>query len=123
MFGRPVIASAIAALQERVQPSVNGFTFPARDARALANLIVSLAGNEPQWLKVNRTIEQPWTELEMLEAHERAWKEVRANQPRLVPDSKLSLEAILIKAADRVVEAGEHKRPRRSKSKRSLAEL
>jgi glycosyltransferase involved in cell wall biosynthesis len=76
MFGRPVIASAIAGLKERVQPNVNGFTFPARDSRALADLLASLAGNEQQWLKVNRTIEQPWTETEMIEAHESVWREI-----------------------------------------------
>jgi len=77
MFGRPVIASAIAGLKERVQPNVNGFTFPARDSRALADLLASLAGNEQQWLKINRTIEQPWTETEMIEAHESVWREMR----------------------------------------------
>ena len=76
MFGRPVIASAIAGLRERVQPNVNGFTFPARDSRALADLLASLAGNEQQWLKVNRSIEQPWTEMEMIEAHESVWREL-----------------------------------------------
>jgi glycosyltransferase involved in cell wall biosynthesis len=76
MFGRPVIASAIAGLKERVQPNVNGFTFPARDSRALADLLASLAGNEQQWLKVNRAIEQPWTEMEMIEAHESVWREL-----------------------------------------------
>ena len=77
MFGRPVIASAIAGLKERVRPNVNGFTFPARDSRALADLLATLAGNEQQWLKVNRLIEQPWTETEMLEAHESMWRETQ----------------------------------------------
>jgi glycosyltransferase involved in cell wall biosynthesis len=77
MFGRPVIASAIAGLEERVQPNVNGFTFPARDSRALADLLASLAGNDQQWIEVNRAIEQPWTEMEMLEAHECVWKELQ----------------------------------------------
>jgi len=76
MFGRPVIASAIAGLKERIQPNVNGFSFPARDSRALADLIASLAGNEGQWLKINQSIEQPWTEIDMLEAHESVWREV-----------------------------------------------
>ncbi len=38
MFGRPVIASDIAALRDRVQDGVNGFKFPARNAQALADL-------------------------------------------------------------------------------------
>lgn len=77
MFGRPVIASDIAGLKERIEPQSNGFTFPVRDSRALADLIASLAGDEQQWLKLNRTIEQPWTEIEMLEAHESMWREIR----------------------------------------------
>jgi glycosyltransferase involved in cell wall biosynthesis len=89
MFGRPAIASSIGGLKERVRPNVNGFTFPARDSRGLADLIVSLAGNEQQWLKVNRTIEQPWTEFEMLEAHESAWKELQAKQNRSLSGAQL----------------------------------
>jgi glycosyltransferase involved in cell wall biosynthesis len=77
MFGRPVVAAAIAGLKERVQPNINGFTFPARDSRALADLLVSLAGNDQQWLEVNRAIEQPWTEMEMLEAHQKVWREIQ----------------------------------------------
>jgi glycosyltransferase involved in cell wall biosynthesis len=90
MFGRPVVASDIAALKERIQPGINGFTFPIRDSRALADLIASLAGNEQQWLKVNRTIEQPWTEMEMLEAHESVWRELQTKQYSLVPETKPS---------------------------------
>ena len=77
MFGRPVVAAAIAGLKERVQPNVNGFTFPARDSRALADLLASLAGNDQQWVEVNRAIEQPWTEMEMLEAHQKVWREIQ----------------------------------------------
>jgi glycosyltransferase involved in cell wall biosynthesis len=75
MFGRPVVASAIAGLKERVISGVNGFTFPVRDARALADLMTTLVGNEVQWQNVNRSIEPPWTEIEMLEAHVSVWKE------------------------------------------------
>ena len=81
MFGRPVIASAIAGLKERVIPGVNGFTFPARDSRALADLMASLVGDEQQWTAVNRSIEQPMTEIEMLEAHEGGWEEFAAKRP------------------------------------------
>ena len=75
MFGRPVIASAIAALEERVIPDLNGFTFPARDARALADLMASLVGNEDRWRAVNASIEQPWSDTEMLDAHLSVWEE------------------------------------------------
>jgi len=80
MFGRPVIASAIAGLKERVVPGVNGFTFPARDSRALADLLTSLIGDEQQWKTVNRSIEAPWTEAEMLEAHLSVWEELAAQK-------------------------------------------
>ena len=112
MFGRPVIASAIAGLKERVQPGVNGFTFPARDARALADLIVSLAGNEQQWLKVNRTIEQPWTEFEMLEAHESAWREARPPVPRGRDRAPVGAELVM-ESIDAAAE------PRRNRNARS----
>lgn len=75
MFGRPVVASAIAGLKERVIPGINGYTFTARDSRVLADLLVSLVGNEQQWQQVNRSIEVPWTEMEMLEAHVSVWEE------------------------------------------------
>jgi glycosyltransferase involved in cell wall biosynthesis len=75
MFGRPVVASGIAGLKERVTPGVTGFTFPARDSRALADLLTTLVGNEQQWQQVNRSIEAPWTEVEMLEAHLSVWEE------------------------------------------------
>jgi glycosyltransferase involved in cell wall biosynthesis len=78
MFGRPVIASAIGGLKERIADGANGFTFPTRDARALADLMVSLAGNEQKWIKANTQIKQPWSEVDMLAAHETLWGEARA---------------------------------------------
>lgn len=123
MFGRPVIASAIAGLKERVMPNVNGFTFPARDSRALADLIASLAGDEQQWLKVNRTIEQPWTEIEMLEAYESAWQEVQTKQYRLISEAVRSIAAIVAKVPEQAVEIDEKSRPKRPKLKRSHAAM
>jgi glycosyltransferase involved in cell wall biosynthesis len=78
-----VVASAIAGLKERITPGGNGFTFPARDSRALADLMASLVGNEPQWLKVNRGIEQPMTDVEMLETHESVWQDIAARRSSL----------------------------------------
>ncbi len=75
MFGRPVIASAIAGLKERVIPDVNGFTFPARDSRALAELMITLIDDERRWINVNESLEQPWTDIEMLNAHLSVWEE------------------------------------------------
>ena len=45
MFGRPVIATSIGALAERVRDGIDGFTFPLRDARALGELIAALCGD------------------------------------------------------------------------------
>ena len=123
MFGRPVIASAIAGLKERVQSGVNGFTFPARDSRALADLIASLAGNEQQWLKVNRMIEKPWTEMEMLDAHESAWEELGTKPYRLVSEPEPSKATIIAEATEPVIEFGEKSKSKRPKSKRPYAAL
>ena len=79
MFGRPVVASAIAGLEERVVPKKNGFTFLPRDSRSLAELMLKLAGNEQQWIATNRSIEQPWTDEEMLDAHLSLWREFSAS--------------------------------------------
>jgi glycosyltransferase involved in cell wall biosynthesis len=90
MFGRPVIASAIAGLKERVVPGQNGFTFPPRDARALADLLASLVGDERKWQQAHRGIEPPWSEAEMLEAHLSVWKEFAAS--RDAPPEQLEAE-------------------------------
>lgn len=75
MFGRPVIVSAIGGLGERVRDGVDGFTFPARDARALADLIGRLAGAESEWLRLAGGIEPPWSDSQMLEAYLTIWSE------------------------------------------------
>jgi glycosyltransferase involved in cell wall biosynthesis len=97
MFGRPVIASSIAALRERVIPGVNGFTFTVRDSRALADLLTTLVGNEQQWQQVNRSIEAPWTEIEMLEAHVSVWEEFARTRDRVTSSLLDSSEALLVK--------------------------
>ena len=78
MFGRPVIASAVGALAERVRPGAGGFSFPNRDARALAQLIAELAGDVAAWQAANAAIVPPWSETAMLEAHLRLWRETFA---------------------------------------------
>jgi glycosyltransferase involved in cell wall biosynthesis len=75
MFGRPVIASNIAGLKERVSAGKNGFTFSPRDSRGLADVMAALIGNEQQWIKTNQSINQVTTDAEMLEAHESVWRE------------------------------------------------
>ncbi len=77
MLGRPVIASAIGALEERIIPGVNGYLFPPRDARALCELLASLAGNSAKWIAANAGIEPPMTEDDMLEGYATMWQELR----------------------------------------------
>jgi hypothetical protein len=81
MFGRPVIASDIAALRDRVQDGVNGFKFPVRNAQALADLMVSLIGDEQQWQSVNRTIEPIWNDIDMLNGYVSIWQEFKDKRP------------------------------------------
>jgi hypothetical protein len=61
---------------------VNGFTFPVRDSHALATLMASLADNEAQWKTVNASIEQPWTDADMLAAYATIWDEFRDTRNR-----------------------------------------
>ncbi len=101
MFGRPVIASSIAALKERITPGVDGFTFPVRDSHALADLMVSLIGNEKQWVNVNSSIERPWTDADMLDAYVSVWQEFseqkaaagKLNAPRVGVDGEEGIPA------------------------------
>ena len=69
MFGRPVIASDIGGLGERVRDAVDGFKFPARDAASLALLLLKATGNEAEWMRMNRQIAMPRQLDEMLDAH------------------------------------------------------
>ncbi len=69
MFGRPVIASDIGGLGERVRDAVDGFKFPARDAGSLASLLLKATGNEAEWMRMNRQLAVPWKPKDMLDAH------------------------------------------------------
>ena len=75
MFGRPVIASDIGGLSERVRDGIGGVTFPVRDARALADQIARLAGAESEWVSLSSAIEAPWNDRQMLDAHLTVWGE------------------------------------------------
>ncbi len=86
MFGRPVIASEIGALEERIIPGVNGYLFPPRDARTLADLLASLAGNLAKWIAANAGIEPPMTDDDMLEGYATMWEELRESGRALPRD-------------------------------------
>jgi glycosyltransferase involved in cell wall biosynthesis len=92
MFGRPVVAAAIGALGERITDGVNGFTFPARDAKGLADVIARLAGDERKWLAAASGITQPWSEFQMLDAHMSVWSQARDRIRHGFSPSEASLE-------------------------------
>ena len=87
MFGRPVIASRIAALEERVVDGVGGVTFPIRDSQALARLMRSLVGNQTQWSAMNTAIKRSWSDADMLDAHISLWEEFKRG-PSSVADAR-----------------------------------
>ena len=77
MFGRPVIASAIGGLAERITDGVDGLLVPPRDAEALADRMTGVVGNETLWQKLNGGIKRTWSEGDMLQAHVRLWGEMK----------------------------------------------
>ena len=119
MFGRPVIASSIAALKERVIPGINGLTFTVRDSRALADVMASAVGNERQWLTLNQGIEQPWSELEMLDSYVSVWEEFaglrRAAAPPenclIAPEPKMTITRSKDKPSKRAPKSSDVKKP------------
>jgi len=73
MFGRPVIATAIGALAERIRDRIDGRLFPLRDARALAGIIASVCGDVGQWNRLASGIAPPPTREAMFAAYLRLW--------------------------------------------------
>jgi glycosyltransferase involved in cell wall biosynthesis len=59
MFGRPVIASNIGAMAERVRDGVDGLQFGAGDARSLAAVLRRAATEEGLWERLHAGIEAP----------------------------------------------------------------
>jgi glycosyltransferase involved in cell wall biosynthesis len=112
MFGRPVVASAIAGLEERITDFRNGFTFPARDSRALANLLVTLAGKESVWEKVNATIDEPWSAVEMVKTHLEVWAEQAEPDSNLINMPELELSQAKANVALREGQASEKDDPK-----------
>ncbi|MGO8740442.1 glycosyltransferase [Rhodoblastus sp.] len=91
MFGRPVIVSDIAGLGERVKNGVNGFTFPARNSSALADLIEKLTGDEAAWRRAHQAITPDWSDLDMFDAHVTVWDataQIPASHPAPAPDDR-----------------------------------
>ena len=68
MFGRPVLASRIGGLAERVVDEVNGLTFPAGDAPALAETLARCCGDTALWARLNAFIPPRWDAGDMLRA-------------------------------------------------------
>ena len=96
MFGRPVLASSIAALKERITDGNGGLTFPIRDNEALARLMSSCVGNQSNWNALHATIAQGWSDIDMLEAHLNLWEEIRRS--RAATPSSLPTKAAAVSA-------------------------
>lgn len=73
MFGRPVLASSLGALRERVRHGVDGLLFPSRDVRALADLIAAACGDSALSRRLVEGIVAPPTPEAMLATHLRLW--------------------------------------------------
>ncbi len=87
MFGRPVIASAIGGLAERVRDGVDGLLVPARDPAALADRLAALVGDEALWRRLNAGIRPGWSAGDMLDAHIRLWGDMGQGRMVSTPDS------------------------------------
>jgi glycosyltransferase involved in cell wall biosynthesis len=75
MFGRPVIATDIGGLKERIRPNVDGLTFPVYDHHALSEQIAELAGNLQTWRRLSAGVLPQPTAEQMLSAYEDLWRQ------------------------------------------------
>lgn len=67
-FGRPVIASDVGAMAERVRHETDGLLFPMGDARALAETMRRAATEEGLWQKLTGSLPKPPTRAAMVDA-------------------------------------------------------
>ncbi|HEX7669836.1 MAG TPA: glycosyltransferase family 4 protein [Polyangiaceae bacterium] len=67
--GRPVLCSDIGGMAEKVRHGVDGWHFPARDARALASTIIHLVTQEGLWDKLQAGVETPLDPAEITRRH------------------------------------------------------
>jgi len=68
MFKKPVIASRIGAMAERIQPGVNGLLFEVGDARSLAKTIKDVCTDSTLWESMEKKIEEPPSRKDMVES-------------------------------------------------------
>ena len=92
MFKRPVIASNVGGMKERITDGVDGLYFNLGDARSLAEVMRRACTEEGLWEKLTRGIKPPQTREHMTEMYHRLYKAKsdaprRASaSPRLVPE-------------------------------------
>jgi len=67
MFGRPVIASNVGGMKERITDGVDGLHFHINDARSLADVMRRACTEEGLWEKLTRGIKPPMNREEMAE--------------------------------------------------------
>ena len=92
MFKRPVIASNVGGMKERITDGVDGLHFNIGDARSLAEVMRRACNEEGLWEKLSRGIKPPRTRERMTEMFCRLYKSEsdaprKAHaSPRLVPE-------------------------------------
>jgi glycosyltransferase involved in cell wall biosynthesis len=78
MFKRPVIASNVGGLRERITDGVDGLLFNPGDGRSLAEAMRRACNEEGLWKRLTRGIKPPLSRAEMTERFCRLYAEPRA---------------------------------------------
>ena len=81
MFKRPVIASNVGGMKERITDGVDGLLFNLGDARSLAEVMRRACTEEGLWGKLTRGIKPPQTRERMTEMFHRLYK-AKSDAPR-----------------------------------------
>jgi glycosyltransferase involved in cell wall biosynthesis len=68
-FGRPILASNIGGMAEKIRNGVNGVHVPVGNARAWGDTLHRLAGATDEWDRLRAGIERPITHTECAQAH------------------------------------------------------
>jgi glycosyltransferase involved in cell wall biosynthesis len=97
MFGRPVIASNVGGMKERITDGVDGLHFHINDARSLSDVMRRACTEEGLWEKLTRGIKPPMSREEMAEMFFQTYSECKLDD---VADGLHKLAARQCKKAD-----------------------
>ena len=86
MFKRPVIASNVGGMKERITDGVDGLHFNVGDARSLAETMRRACTERELWEKLTRGIKPPMSRDEMAELFYQIYSE---KEPEAVPPPRL----------------------------------